>query len=107
VRIRERRIELGLTQKQLCVIIGVTYQQMNKYERAINRVSAGRLYDIACALNAPVGYFYEGPDQDQQAPHRALPRQRMLLDIARNFSEIQNEKHQVAVHQLARALAGH
>ena len=104
VRIRERRIELGLTQKQLCVIIGVTYQQMNKYERAINRVSAGRLYDIACALNAPIGYFYEGLDQEARQP--ASPRRRMLLDIARNFSEIQNEKHQVAVHQLARALAG-
>jgi transcriptional regulator with XRE-family HTH domain len=104
VRIRERRIELGLTQKQLCAIIGVTYQQMNKYERAINRVSAGRLYDIACALNAPIGYFYEGLDQEARQP--ASPRRRMLLDIARNFSEIQNEKHQVAVHQLARALAG-
>ena len=107
VRIRERRIELGLTQKQLCVIIGVTYQQMNKYERAINRVSASRLYDLACALNAPIGYFYEGLDQDQEAPQPASPRQRMLRGIARDFSKIQNEKHQVAVHQLARALAGH
>jgi transcriptional regulator with XRE-family HTH domain len=107
VRIRERRIVLGLTQQQLTVTIGVgvTYQQMNKYERGINRVSAGRLYDIACALNVPIGYFYEG--LDQEAPQPASLRQRMRLDIARNFSEIQNEKHQVAVHQLARVLAGH
>jgi transcriptional regulator with XRE-family HTH domain len=104
-RIRERRIVLGLTQQQLAGMIGVTYQQMTKYERGINRVSAGRLYDIACALNAPIGYFYEGLDQD--APQPISPRQRMLLDIARNFSEIQNEKHQVGVSQLARALAGH
>ena len=106
-RIRERRIVLGLTQHQVTGMIGVTYQQMTKYERGINRVSAGRLYDIACALNAPIGYFYEGLDQDQEARQPASPRRRMLLDIARNFSEIQNEKHQVAVHQLARALAGH
>jgi transcriptional regulator with XRE-family HTH domain len=104
-RIRERRISLGLTQQQLTALIGLTYQQMHKYERGINRVSAGRLYDIACVLNAPVGYFYEG--LDREAPLPTAPRRRMLLDIARNFSEIQNEKHQVAVNQLARALAGH
>jgi transcriptional regulator with XRE-family HTH domain len=104
-RIRERRIVLGLTQQQLTGVIGITYQQMTKYERGINRVSAGRLYDIACALNAPIGYFYEG--LDQEAPQPASPRQRMLVDIARDFSKMQNEKHRVAVHQLARALAGH
>jgi transcriptional regulator with XRE-family HTH domain len=104
-RILERRIVLGLTQQQLAGMIGVTHQQMTKYERGINRVSAGRLYDIACALNAPIGYFYEG--LDQEVPQPASPRQRMLLDLARDFSKIQNEKHQVAVHQLARALAGH
>jgi transcriptional regulator with XRE-family HTH domain len=104
-RICERRIVLGLTQQQLAGMIGVTYQQMNKYVRGINRVSAGRLYDIACALNAPVGYFYEG--LDQEAPQSTSPRRRMLLDLTRDFSEIQNEKQQVAVHQLARALAGH
>jgi transcriptional regulator with XRE-family HTH domain len=96
---------LGLTQQQLTGMIGVTYQQMTKYERGINRVSVGRLYDIARALNTPIGYFYEG--LDQEAPLPASPRQRMLLDISRDFSEIQNEKHQMAIHQLARALAGH
>jgi transcriptional regulator with XRE-family HTH domain len=46
-RIRERRIMLGLTQHQLTEMIGVTYQQAHKYERGINRVSAGRLFEIA------------------------------------------------------------
>jgi transcriptional regulator with XRE-family HTH domain len=45
-RIRERRIMLGLTQQQLAEMIGVTYQQAHKYERGINRLSAGRLFDI-------------------------------------------------------------
>src|SRR5436305_2540619 len=103
-RIRERRIMLGLTQQQLAEMIGVTYQQAHKYERGINRVSAGRLYEIARVLNAPITYFYEGLGQEQPRP--ATPHKRMLREIARNFAEIQNEKHQEAVSQLARALAG-
>jgi transcriptional regulator with XRE-family HTH domain len=103
-RIRERRIMLGLTQQQLAEMIGVTYQQAHKYERGINRVSAGRLFEIARVLNAPITYFYEGLGEDK--PRTVTPHQRMLLEIARNFAEIQNEKHQEAVSQLARALAG-
>jgi transcriptional regulator with XRE-family HTH domain len=104
-RIRERRVMLGLTQQQLAELIGVTYQQAHKYERGINRVSAGRLYEIARVLNAPITYFYEGLGEN--TPHPEAPRQRMLLDIARNFAEIKNEKHQEAISQLARVLAGH
>jgi len=103
-RIRERRIMLGLTQQQLAEMIGVTYQQAHKYERGINRVSAGRLYQIASVLNVPIVYFYDG--LGAEAPRPAAPHQRMLLEIARNFGDIQNEKHQEAVSQLARALAG-
>jgi transcriptional regulator with XRE-family HTH domain len=102
-RIRERRIMLGLTQQQLAEMIGVTYQQAHKYERGINRVSAGRLFEIARALNAPITYFYEGIGEE--GPRPITPHQRMLLEIARNFAEIRNEKHQEAVSQLARALA--
>jgi len=102
-RIRERRIMLGLTQQQLAEMIGVTYQQTHKYERAINRVSAGRLFEIARVLSAPISYFYEGVGE--KGPRQITPRQRMQLEIARNFAEIRNEKHQEAVSQLARALA--
>ena len=63
-RIRERRIMLGLTQQQLADLIGVTYQQAHKYERGINRVSAGRLFEIARVLSVPVTYFFEGLDED-------------------------------------------
>src|SRR5438876_11586473 len=51
-RVRERRIMLGLTQQQLADLIGVTYQQAHKYERGINRVSAGRLFEIAQVLRS-------------------------------------------------------
>ncbi len=104
-RIRERRIMLGLTQQQLADLIGVTYQQAHKYERGINRVSAGRLFEIAHVLSVPVSYFFEG--LDNQSAHSASPRERMCLELARNFSQISNERHQEALSQLARALATH
>jgi transcriptional regulator with XRE-family HTH domain len=102
-RIRERRIMLGLTQQQLAEMIGVTSQQAHKYERGINRVSAGRLFEIAHALSAPITYFYEGIGEEG-SPQITL-HQRMQLEIARNFAEIRSERHQEAVSQVARALA--
>jgi transcriptional regulator with XRE-family HTH domain len=102
-RIRERRIMLGLTQQQLAEMIGVSYQQAHKYERGINRVSAGRLFEIARALSAPITYFYEGIGEE--GPPQITLHQRMQLEMARNFAEIRNERHQEAVSQLARALA--
>src|SRR5919107_3977763 len=102
-RIRERRIMLGLTQQQLADLIGVTYQQAHKYERGINRVSAGRLFEIAKVLSVAIGYFYEGLSEGSE-PKAPSARERMMLELARNFSEIRNEKHQEAFSQLARAL---
>jgi transcriptional regulator with XRE-family HTH domain len=102
-RIRERRIMLGLTQQQLAALIGVTYQQAHKYERGINRVSAGRLFEVARVLSVPVSYFFEGLDSDGGRP--TSQRERMCLELARNFGQISNERHQEALSQLARALA--
>jgi transcriptional regulator with XRE-family HTH domain len=102
-RMRERRIMLGLTQQQLADLIGVTYQQAHKYERGINRVSAGRLFEVAQVLSVPVNYFFDGLDQENE---RAIsPRERMCLELARNFGQIPNERHQEALSQLARVLA--
>jgi transcriptional regulator with XRE-family HTH domain len=102
-RIRERRVMLGLSQHQLADIIGVTYQQEHKYERSINRVSAGRLFEIARGLSVPVNYFFEGFDVQDGPP--ASKRERMCLEVARNFGQITDEKHQEALCQLTRALA--
>ncbi len=104
-KIRERRVLLGLTQQQLADMIGVTYQQAHKYERGINRVSAGRLFSIARVLGVDVGYFYEGLGNGRTELN---DRQRMCLDLARNFSRIDNLRHQDALSQLCRVLAdGH
>jgi transcriptional regulator with XRE-family HTH domain len=103
-RIRERRIMLGLSQQQLAQMIGVTYQQAHKYERGLNRISAGRLYDIARVLSVPISWFFEGMVAETVSVEMS-PRQRMCLELARNFALIDNEKHQEALSQMARALA--
>lgn len=102
-RIRERRIMLGLTQQQLADLIGVTYQQAHKYERGINRVSAGRLFEVSQVLSVPVNYFFDGLEQENE--RGISPRERMCLELARNFAQIPNERHQEALSQLARVLA--
>ncbi len=103
IKIRERRIMLGLSQQQMANLIGVTYQQAHKYERGINRISAGRLYEIAQVLRVPVGYFFEG--LGDVGSDTLPPRQRMCLEVARNFALIENERHQEALSQMARSLA--
>lgn len=103
-RIRERRVMLGLSQQQMANLIGVTYQQAHKYERGINRISAGRLFEIARVLRVPVGYFFEGLEE-QGGEGDLTVRQRMCLELARNFTQIPNERHREALSQLARVLA--
>jgi transcriptional regulator with XRE-family HTH domain len=103
-RIRERRIMLGLSQQQLAQMIGVTYQQAHKYERGLNRISAGRLYEIAQVLGVPISWFFENMQADSHQVEMSQ-RQRMCLELARNFALIENEKHQEALSAMARALA--
>jgi transcriptional regulator with XRE-family HTH domain len=104
-RIRERRIMLGLSQQQMAEMIGVTYQQTHKYERGINRISAGRLFEISQVLKVPVSYFFEGLHNGHSSEGELPLRQRMCLELARNFVQINNERHQEALSQMARALA--
>jgi len=59
-RLRRRRRLLGLTQQQLAGVVGVRFQQIQKYECGANRISAARLWQLAEALEVPVGYFYDG-----------------------------------------------
>ncbi|MCB1971600.1 MAG: helix-turn-helix transcriptional regulator [Geminicoccaceae bacterium] len=108
LRIRQRRIMLGYTQQQMAELIGVTYQQAHKYETGINRISAGRLYQIAQALGVDIGYFFEDVDPEREQKTKQsemMPQQRMLLELARNFAAIQHRKHQDAICHLAKVLA--
>lgn len=102
-RIRQRRIMLGLTQQELARMVGITYQQAHKYERGINRVSAGRLYHVANVLQVDLRYFFDDLQNDES--EELSRRERMRLDLARNFSRISDIRKQEAIAQLARVLA--
>ncbi len=59
-RLRHRRWMLGLTQQELAQAVGIKFQQIQKYESGINRMSASRLWDVANALGVSVSYFFDG-----------------------------------------------
>lgn len=63
-RMRERRNQLGFSQERLGELLGVTFQQVQKYERGVNRMGASRLYHVSRVLGVPVQYFFQGmPDE--------------------------------------------
>jgi transcriptional regulator with XRE-family HTH domain len=106
-RMRERRVMLGLTQQQMAELIGVTYQQAHKYEKGVNRISAGRLFQTAQALGVDVGFFFAGlagAGGGADGP-RLTSQQRLLLELARSFTSMPSRRHQEALCGLARALA--
>lgn len=72
-RLRERRTLLGLSQEKLGEALGLTFQQVQKYERGTNRVSASRLYDLCHVLDTDMNYFFEDLPEDvtSQAPDPA------------------------------------
>ncbi|MCE2516330.1 MAG: helix-turn-helix transcriptional regulator [Alphaproteobacteria bacterium] len=75
-RIRMRRTLMGMTQNQLAELLQLTFQQVQKYERGANRVSASRLWDLSQILDVEVGYFYEDmPPDIKSASPRQLARQ--------------------------------
>ena len=102
-RLRARRLMLGLTQQEMAERIGVTFQQAHKYETGMNRISAGRLYQIARAMQVDVSFFFEGL---AEAPTGHRPGQdRMMLDLSRNFIRISNAAQQAALCHFAHVLA--
>ena len=111
-RIRHRRWLTGTTQQQLAEVVGIKFQQIQKYETGMNRVSASRLWDIANALNVDVPFFFKGlePDDQHEIQASVLPgdiladkealallrsyyampenQRRRLFDLARVLSEV-------------------
>lgn len=72
-RVRTRRRLLGITQEKLGEALGLTFQQVQKYERGSNRISASRLYELARILAVPVTYFYEGVENLDSTAAPILP----------------------------------
>lgn len=88
-RLRIRRSLLGLSQEKLAESIDLTFQQIQKYERGMNRISAGRLYRFGIILDVPVAYFYEGlPQASMPSNDDTMPLDKETLTIARLYNGI-------------------
>ena len=59
-RVRLRRMLIGMSQERLGELLGLTFQQVQKYEKGVNRIGAGRLFEVSRILGVPIDYFYEG-----------------------------------------------
>ncbi len=115
-RLRRRRRLLGLTQQQLAESIGIRFQQIQKYECGANRVTASRLYELAVALNVPVGYFFEGlqvgqapgqpnaqPANDRELIAADVLSQKETLELIRAYYKL-GERPRRRLLDLAKAL---
>ena len=110
VRIRMRRRELGVSQERLAEAIGLTFQQIQKYERAANRVSASKLWEIGQVLHVPVSYFYEGLEGADQAQPAMTAMHDFLvtpegMELAALFPRIHSHRVRRKVLELVRMLA--
>ena len=83
-RVRMRRALLGITQQQLAGQLGVTFQQVQKYEKGTNRVSASRLQQIATVLSVEVGFFYEGASLTPGKIEAPDPHLLRLTEVSRS-----------------------
>jgi transcriptional regulator with XRE-family HTH domain len=102
-RMRDLRRMLGLSQQQLAELMGVTCQQVHKYEQGLNRLPAARLYVLAQALGVGPEYFFEG--YGDEAAVVAGQQRHMHLDLVRNFLSISDLRQQERLCQLAQELA--
>ena len=113
-RLRLRRTLLGMSQQRLAAAIGLTFQQVQKYERGANRISAGRLLEMADALEVPVSFFF---DQLQAAEPSAgpitaisatlsigIPHKRETLELARAYHGITDAVLRKRLYELIKSM---
>lgn len=119
-RMRLRRQMLCLSQEKLAAALGLTFQQVQKYERGLNRMGASRLWDIASVLNVPINYFFDGIDSQirRQSPsqlygedvpfsvNKSDPLFSMEnIELVAALSKIKNPSALLALRDLIAALA--
>lgn len=113
-RVRHRRWMVGMTQQQLGDIVGIKFQQIQKYETGMNRISASRLWDIAQALDVSISFFFEGfegevgsaeaPASLQEARRGDLLADKEALELVRSYYSIP-EAQRRRLFDLARVLS--
>ncbi|WP_321488029.1 helix-turn-helix transcriptional regulator [uncultured Hyphomonas sp.] len=118
-RIRWRRRELKLSQEQLAELLSLTFQQVQKYEKGVNRVSAGRLFEIASVMGVTVNYFYDGAESELEEGRQQRfaegggasdgPRAPVLdaetLDLIAAFQKIEDDSLRKSLLNTVRAAA--
>jgi transcriptional regulator with XRE-family HTH domain len=110
LRIRMRRKEMGVSQERLAESLGITFQQVQKYERGANRVSASKLWEIAGTLRTPVSYFYDGLDGQTGAGGQQTSAQAFLsssegLELLAAFPRITEPAIRRKLVELVRVVA--
>ena len=106
-RIRHRRWMVGMTQQQLADKVGIKFQQIQKYETGMNRVSASRLWDISEALGVPIAFFYEGLQSSAAADEASgtdLLADKEALQLVRTYYAIP-EAQRRRLFELAKVLS--
>jgi transcriptional regulator with XRE-family HTH domain len=106
-RVRLRRLDVGLSQTDLANALGLTFQQVQKYEKGANRISAGRLKDIARKLEVPMSYFYDeavGSSPQSQSAFKFLDNA-YSLRLIRSFARIKDRQVQQRIVEIVERLA--
>ena len=88
LRVRQRRVLCGLSQTALANLIGVTFQQLQKYERGMNRISASKLWQLSQVLDVPVQWFfkeYSELEEENEVQQESLHMKRETLELVRNY----------------------
>ena len=107
-RLRLRRTLMGLSQTDLAKSVGLTFQQVQKYESGANRVSASRLYHIAESLDVPVSFFFDDMPREgglAETPKAAFGPDRELLELTRNYRAITDAEVRRGIYELVKRLA--
>lgn len=104
-RIRLRRTLLGLSQEKLANMLGLTFQQVQKYERGMNRVGASRLWDISKVLSSPINFFYEDMDQAiiNESPRMLAPFSNNELEALVELNEHNDPMQSAETIELVKA----
>lgn len=114
-RVRLRRMMLGMSQEKLGEQLGITFQQIQKYEKGTNRIGASRLQNIATVLSVPVGFFFDGAPGHDEANNADSKSGSYVVDflssseglqLNRAFVRISDAKVRRRIVDLVRALAG-
>ena len=104
-RIRLRRVELGISQSELAEKLGVTFQQVQKYEKGFNRVGAARLQLVATALDVPVTFFFDGDGKSREVDSLLFIDSSFSLRLLRAYASVKSQAVQRQFVSLIESIA--